>query len=146
MSLHSEKADAYFGPVAAAEGTDGKYSNVVIRRPTSTTNTSEALETDALNDGRTTVDWSGRYVNVQNEDLVNPVEFAFSVGAQTLVYGQTSTFTAGNAACGWRLMPGAMMSVIVPPGCTHANWIQPATATASTIAFYCSEGAVGGTR
>lgn len=140
MSVSQQKADSYYGPMAAAEGTDGAIRNNVIRRPTSTTNTSEALETDVMLDGVTRVEWAGKYVNVANEDPVNPVEFAFSVAAATLVYGQQGTFTAGSAVAGWRLQPGQMMSVIVPPTATFVNWIQPAAAAASTIAFYVSEG------
>jgi hypothetical protein len=140
MSVSQTKADSYTAPMAVAEGTDGSIRNNVIRRPTSTANTSEALNSDTMQDGVTRVVWAGKYVNIRNEDTSNPVEFAFSAAAQTLVYGQTGTFAAGNAASGWRLAAGEQMSVIVPPTAAFVNWIQPAAAAASTIAFYVSEG------
>jgi hypothetical protein len=139
MSVSQQKADSFYGPMAAAEGTDGAIRNNVIRRASSSTNTSEALETDVMQDGVTRTEWAGKYVNVRNEDPVNPVEFAFSVGAVTLVYAQVGTFTAGSAVAGWRLMPGEQMSVIVPPTATYVNWVLGA-AGPSTIAFYVSEG------
>ena len=134
------KQASYAAPMASAtQSAGGHPGNGTVRIATSSTNVSSALDTNALNDGRTQVAFSGKYVDVKNEDLVSPLEFAFSVGAATLVYGQTSTFAAGSAAAGWRLSPGETKSVIVPVNATHLNHIQPGGATAATIAVYCSE-------
>lgn len=134
------KQASYAAPMATATlSTGGHPGNGTVRTATSTTNVSTALDTNALNDGRTQVSFSGKYVDVKNEDLVNPLEFAFSVGAVTLVYGQTSTFASGSAVAGWRLSPGETKSMIVPVSATHLNHIQPGGATAATIAVYCSE-------
>lgn len=140
MSVSQQKSDSYYAPLARATPTDGSLGNNPIRYATSTTNSSEALNTDTLQDGVTVCSWAGKYVNVKNESLVYSLDFAYSVAAQTLVYGQTGTFAAGNAASGWRLGPGEQTSLIVPPGARFANWIQEGGAVASTIAFYCSEG------
>ncbi len=142
MHLALTKFASIGAPFASAENTNGALATNTIRRPTSTTNTSEALDSDTLNDTRVVVHWAGHYVTVKNEDLVNPVEFAYSAAPVTLVYGATGTFTAGNAQSGWRLGPGESLSEMVPLGSTHANWIQPAGAAASTIAFRPSEIAV----
>jgi hypothetical protein len=147
MSASAEiKAASYFGPLASATPTAANSGpgNNPCRRPTSTANTSEALATRALQDGRTIAIWAGKYVDITNEDLVNPVEVAFSVAAQTLVYGQVGTFAAGSAAAGMRIQPGQTKGVIVPPTALYANWIQPAAAPASTIEFHCSEGNIEG--
>lgn len=137
------KSASYFGPRTGTTPSGLGPGNNTIRRPTATTNTSEALATGTGADNVTKVLWAGKFVDVRNEDLVNPVEYSFSVGAQTLVYGQAATLAAGSAAAGWRLGPGEKESVIVPPDCTHVNWIQPGSVSASTIAFRCSEGEVG---
>jgi hypothetical protein len=137
------KNAAYFGPVARATPTDGTLSTNPIRRATSTTNTSEALNSDTMQDGSVKVPWAGHFVDVTNEDLVNPIDFAFSVAAQTLVYGQTGTFAAGNAESGERINPGQTKSYVCPPGVGFANWIQPAGAAASTISFRLSDGNAG---
>jgi hypothetical protein len=137
------KNAAYFGPVARATPTDGTLSTNPIRLATSSTNTSEALNSGTMQDGSVKVVWAGKFVDVTNEDLVNPLDFAFSVAAQTLVYGQTGTFAAGNPASGERIFPGQTKSYIVPPGSGFANWIQPPLAAAATIAFRLSEGNVG---
>lgn len=138
-----EKNAAYFGPVARATPTDGTLSTNTIRIATSSTSTSAALNSDTMQDGSVKVVWAGKFVDVTNEDLVNPLDFAFSVAAQTLVYGTTGTFAAGDAAAGERIFPGQTKSYIVPPGMGFANWIQPAGAVAATIAFRLSEGNVG---
>jgi hypothetical protein len=137
------KDAAYFGPMARATPTDGSLSTNPIRYATSSTNTSEALNSDTMQDGSVKVVWAGKFVDVTNEDLVNPLDFAFSVAAQTLVYGQTGTFAAGNAASGGRVFPGQTKSFICPPGSGFANWIQPAGAAAATIEMHLSEGNVG---
>jgi hypothetical protein len=136
MSVSQAKACSYFAPMAAAQGTDGSVRNNVIRRPVAAGNTSEALDTSLMQDGVTRVDWAGKYVDVKNEDGTNSLDFAFSAGPQTLVFGQQGTFTAGSVAAGWRLGPGETKSVVVPPTATHVNWIG----TGGTIAFYVSEG------
>jgi hypothetical protein len=92
--------------------------------------------------GRIVIPWQGKYVDVTNEDPVNPLEVAFTVGAQTLVYGQIGTFAAGgHAASGERIQPGQTRSIICPGDATYANWILGA-AGPSTVAFRCSEGNV----
>jgi len=136
MSVSQAKADSYFAPMAAAQGTDGSIRNNVIRRPVAAGNTSEALDTSVMLDGVTRVDWAGKYVDVKNESATDALEFAFSAGAQTLTLAAVGTFTAGNVASGWRLGPGETKSVVVPPTATHVNWIG----AGGTIAFYCSEG------
>lgn len=144
MSSTAEIKDAsYIGPVASATPTaDGGPGNNTIRRASSSTNTSEALAINALDDGRSQVLWAGKFVDIKNESTTDYLEFAFSVAAQTLVYGQTGTFEAGNAASGWRLDPGQTISVVCPPNCRFANWILSA-AGPSTVAMRCSEGNVG---
>jgi hypothetical protein len=138
-----EKDASYFGPMAMATPTDGTLATNTIRRATSSTNTSEALNSDTMQDGAVKVVWAGKFVDVTNEDLVNPLDFAFSVAAQTLVYGKAGTFAVGDAESGERIFPGQTKSYIVPPGAGFANWIQPAGAAAATIAFRLSEGNVG---
>lgn len=147
MGSTAEVKDAsYLGPMATATPTaDPSASNPgtnVVRYASSSTNTSEALAVNALSDGRSPVLWAGKFVDVKNESTTDYLEFAFSAGAQTLVYGQTGTFEAGNEAAGWRLNPGETLSVVCPPGATHANWILSA-AGPSTVAFRLSEGNVG---
>lgn len=142
MSVAVDKAASVYGPMARAQPTDGTLGNNTIRRPTSASNTSEALATATLADGVTKCVWAGKWVAIKNEDLTNPVEFAFSVAAQTLVYGQTGSFAAGSAASGWRLGPGETIERVVPRDALYANWIQPAGASAATIALYVSEGPV----
>lgn len=142
MSVSQQKADSYYGPMAAATPTDGSFGNNVIRFATSTANISQALNTDVMQDGVTRTPYQGKYVNVQNEDTVSGLDFAFSNGAVTLTYGAVSaSFAAGNAVAGWRLGPGQSISVICPPTATHVNFIQASgAAAAATIAFYLSEG------
>jgi hypothetical protein len=136
------KTASYFGPLAGTTPTDGNSrGNNPIRRPTSESNTSEALATATIN-GRTVVLWAGQYVDICNEDLVNPLEYSFSFGAQAITYGQTGTFATGNAATGERLMPGERVSRIVPPDATYVNFRQPAGVTAATVLFRRSEGNV----
>jgi len=135
------KAASIAGPKAeATRSTGGHPGNGTVRIATSTTCVSNALDTNALTDGRTIVPLAGHFVDIQNEDLVNPLEVAFSAGAAaTLVYGQTGTFAAGSAVAGWRIQPGQTIPVIVPPDATHFNHIQPAAATAATVSIRCSE-------
>lgn len=135
-----DKAASRYAPMASATPADGSKGNNVIRYATSTAVSSQALNTVAMQDGVTIAPWAGKYVTVKNEDLANPLEFAFSVTAATLVYGTTTTFGVGSAACGWRIGPGETVDFIVPPTARFANWIQPSGATASTIALYVSEG------
>lgn len=143
MASNAEvKAASYFGPMAVATPSDGTPGNNVIRRASSSTNTSEALDTATLTDGRVVATWAGKYVDVKNESTSDYLEFAFSVSAQTLVYNTSSAFTAGSAAAGWRLSPGETKSVLVPPTALYVNWVLSA-AGPSTVAFYCSEGNVG---
>lgn len=141
--LASEKADAYFGPMAMATPTDGTLASNVIRRPSANTNTSEALNTDTMADNSVKCPWQGKYVDIKNESPTDYLEIAFSIAAQTLVYGQQGTFAAGHAAAGWRLDPGQTISVIVPKEALYANWILASGAAASTVAFRLSEGNVG---
>lgn len=144
MGSTAEVKDAsYFGPVGETTPTaDSKTGNNTVRLASSNTNTSSALAVNALEDGRTVVLWAGKFVDVKNESTTDYLEFCFSSTARTLVYGQTSTFEAGSAVAGWRLNPGETLSVVCPPGSTHANWILSA-AGPSTVAFRCSEGNVG---
>lgn len=144
MSSSAEaKFASIFGPMAAAENTTGGTANNVIRRPTSSTATSEPLDADTLADGRPVVQWAGKFVTVKNEDMVNPLDFAYSTGAVTLVYDQLGTFTAGSAVAGWRLGPGESISEMVPLAATHANWVQPGSAPAAKISFRCSQNESG---
>lgn len=142
MSSTAEIKDAsYFGPLASASPTDGTSGNNTVRRASSSTNTSEELLNATVN-GRVVYPWQGHYVDIKNESTVDALDFAFSVAAQTLVYGQTGTFAAGNVASGWRIGPGEKISVICPPTAKFANWILGA-AGPSTVAMRCSDGNVG---
>lgn len=144
MGSTAEIKDAsYLGPVASATPTaDGGPGNNTVRRASSGTNTSEALAVNTLDDSRVRVLWAGKFVDIKNESTTGYLEVAYSIGAQTLVYGQTGTFEAGDPASGWRLDPGQTISEVVPPGMTHVNWIL-SEAGPSTVAFRCSEGNVG---
>lgn len=144
MGSNAEVKDAsYFGPVGETTPTaDGKTGNNTVRYASSSTNSSQALAVNALDDGRSLVLWAGKFVDVKNESTTDYLEFCFSTVARTLVYGTTSTFEAGSAIAGWRLNPGETISVICPPGMFYANWILSA-AGPSTVAFRCSEGNVG---
>jgi hypothetical protein len=139
------KAASYYGPVARATPTDGGQGNNVIRFATSSTAASQALNTDTKTDGEIISPWWDKYVDIHNEDLVNPLEVAFSDGAAgvTLFYGRLSaSFNAGAADSAWRLNPGETKSVICPRGSTFFNYVQPAAVSAATVALYCSEGVV----
>ena len=140
MAVATEKAASIYGPRAAATPSSGALGNNVVRLATSATSTSAALATASLADGRTVTVWAGKWVSIKNEDSTNGIDVAFSPASQALVYGQVSTFGAGNAACGWRLGPGEKLDVIVPPDSTYFNFVQPSGAAAATIALYCSEG------
>lgn len=144
MASNAEIKDAsYFGPVAEATPTTGaRPGNNTVRRPSSNTNTSEELAKNTLDGGLVKYLWPGHFVDVTNESTSDALEFAFSVGAKTLVFGQTSTFEAGSDVAGERLQPGEKRSVLCPPGMTHVNWILGA-AGPSTVAFRCSDGVLG---
>lgn len=144
MGSNAEVKDAsYFGPVAEVTPTaDSKTGNNTVRYASSSTAASQALAVNAVDGRGNVVLWAGKFVDVKNESTTDYLEYAYSVGSVTLVYGTTSTFEAGSAVAGWRLAPGETRSEIVPPGCTHANWVLSA-AGPSTVAFRCSEGNVG---
>lgn len=144
MGKAQEKAASYYAPMAQATPTDGSSGLGTVRFATSSTADSQALNTDVLQDGRTVYPWRGKYVNFKNEDLFNPLDVAFSVGAVTLVYGQTAaSFAAGSAVAGWRLMPGEERSEMCPNDATHFNYVQPSGAVAATVALRLSEREVG---
>ena len=142
MSVAVDKAASTIGPLARATPTDGSLGNNVLRRPTSTTSTPEAMPSVTLLDGITRVPWQGKWVWVKNEDTVAPLEFAFSVGTGTLVYGQTAALAAGDQRIGWRISPGETVKFIVPKDATHVVTIQPGAAAASTFAMFVAEGPV----
>lgn len=143
------------GPTATVTGTTYVAKGVisycglrgVMRYATSSTSQPITMATVAVpgNESDNTINpLRGKWLRIQNEDLVNPLDFAFGAGsAPTLVYGQPATFGTGSAAAGWRIMPGTYIDVIVPLDATHISHIQPASAPAATVAFYCSEGSVG---
>lgn len=143
------------GPTARLTGTTYQASGVVsygglrgvMRYATSSTNQAITLPVVAVpgnNADRNVVPLQGKWLRIKNEDTVASLEFAFGVvTAPTLVYGQTATFGTGSLAAGWRLAPLEVIDVLVPLDATHLSHIQPGGATASTVAFYCSEGPVG---
>lgn len=160
MSANAEiKAASLLGPVASLTGTayalaNGKPSKSagavrgIVRVATSTTRVDETLPviTDSpgntSNESRTPL--RNKYLRIKNESASHSLEFAFGVGsAPAITYGAISTFATGNAASAWRLDPLEWVDVIVPVDATHLSHIQETGATASTVAFYCSEGNVG---
>jgi hypothetical protein len=139
VSSPETKMASYLGPVAAADVTG---LTGVMRYATAVTSANDDLpvSTGTGGDPRSL---EGKYLNVKNESQVSALEWAFGFGAApTLVYGQLAAWGAGHASAGWNLNPGGEQSIIIPAGATHVAWIQPSGATASTIAFYVSEGKV----
>lgn len=152
MASNAEvKAASYFGPMASLTptGISGAAGapqigpgNNTIRRPSSSSSTSEALAVNTLEDGTPKVIWAGKYVDVTNESATDAVDFAYGIGAGTLIFGEQCTFEAGDVNAGERIQPGQTKGWIVPPLATHATWILGA-AGPSTLTFRCSEGEVG---
>lgn len=160
MSSNAEVKEAsIFGPVASLTGTsyflaNGKPNQSagavrgIVRSATSTTSVPETLPAitdspgNASNESR--IPLRGKFLSIKNESALSSLEFAFGIGsAPTLVYGQLATFAAGHAAAGWRLDPLQSRDFIVPPGATHLSHVLQTGGTASTVAFFCSEGNVG---
>lgn len=139
----AEKDASYFGPMATATPTMQDHGNNTIRFAVTAANISQALAPITTASGRVNIPVVGRFMNIKNEDPVYGLNYAFSAGAQVLVYGQVSaSFAAGAAGAGWYLGPGQQDSVIVPPGATFVNFIGQNASAVGPIAFRCSEGAV----
>lgn len=144
MSSAAEVKEASLvGPVASLTTASGALKGIV-RYASSTTNASAALPSITAGDNRTLIPLQGKWMRVANESSAATLDFAFGAGsAPTLVAGQLATFGTGHVSAGWQIPPASSLDFVVPTDATHVAWIQPAGASASTIAFFCAEGLVG---
>src|SRR6185503_895958 len=144
MASNAEiKAASYYGPRASATPTNGDPGLNTIRFATSEVAASPEMNSDTMQDGRPVYPYQGKYVNIKNEHASLGLDVAFSVAAQTLVYGQTSaSFAVGDARAGWNLSPGETISAIVPNDAKFFNHILESAGTGK-VAIRCSEGNVG---
>jgi hypothetical protein len=116
------KASAVKFPVSGADST----GLTGIPKYTSSTTAASATIPTAMR---------GRFVRVASHGCVT--EVSASVGAVTLVYGQTSALGTGSAVAGARIADGGYIEGILPNNCTHLNWVS--SSGSGLVEIYCSE-------
>lgn len=150
MSLAQDKEASIAGPVAITEALGralpGKFYNGTIGEycyASANTINSAALPTQTLDDGKNAIPLQRKFLTIANCHASAILWVAFGIGsAPAITAAALSAFGTGNVAAGRPLMPLSTRDFLVPDGATHVAWILDSGATASVVAFGCSEARV----